>query len=752
MFLDPSHRDRAALRAAWRSRGGRVVPTVLAAIVALSSALGSLPAAADEPERPRIEIGWTTQAPTLDGRLAPGEWDDAAYVGGLTQAIPDEGAEPTQRTEIYLMTDRDRLYVGVRLWDTEPERIVRNQMRRDADLRRDDRFSLTIDPFLDRQNGYFFQVNANGVRRDFLIEGRTTDGSWDGRWYAKTSVDAEGWTLEIAIPYLTISFDPESDIWGLNMARGIRRRDEIDRWSDPVRDRFLNAMGRAGDLVGMKGIRQGVGLQVVPSLALRRVDDAQPPPNDVDREERHYSRVDPSFDAFYKVTPSVTTAVTANTDFGETEVDDRQVNLDRFALFFPEKRDFFLQDQLIFDFGGLAENGRPFFSRRIGLDEDGAPVKLLGGGKVTGRLGPVKFGVLDVVIDENDTADQQNLFVGRAALNVGESSVGAILTHGEPNGDGDNTVAGLDFLYRDTDFGGGQTLQGTLWGQVSYNDPDKGPLADPDAIRGVGYAVGGSLRYPNDKHDWELLAQEFDDDFDPALGFVNRTGIRRFRAQYRRRFRPAEGPAQTIDSLLTGVVITEQGRQVETGQLVWRAVDVLSPVDDGIRLEYEHRYEAVETAFDSLAVFPGRYHFDEARLRLEASPNRRVGGVFLVGYGTFFDGTRLRFVTDAFLRLTRFVQLGVVHSFDNVRLPNGDANIHVLRGRLSLLFTADLSWVTLVQYDTVSDSIGVNSRLRWIIEDGRELFVVVNQGFETRDEIRPTRTAPLVKLQWTFRF
>ncbi len=770
MPLVPPHRDRAARCVAWRAhvgprRSSRSTGSPgegwrrrLGAFVMIASAAAGAGAAADEvePDRPRVEIGWTETPPTLDGRLDEGEWDDAAYLTDLTQATPDEGAQATQRTEVYVMTDRDRLYVGVRLWDTDPDQIVRNQMRRDADLRRDDRFSLTLDPFLDRQNGYLFQVNANGARRDFLIEGRNTDGSWDGRWYAKTTVDDRGWTLEIAIPYLTISFDPDANVWGMNLARGIRRRDEIDRWADPVRDRFVTSIGRAGDLVGMKGVRQGVGLRVIPSLAVRRVDDAQPPPNDVDLAERHYTRISPSFDAFYKATPSVTTAITANTDFGETEVDDRQVNLSRFALFFPEKRDFFLQDQLIFDFGGLSENGRPFFSRRIGLDADGAPVKLLGGGKVTGRVGPVKFGVLDVLLDENDTSDQQNLFVGRAAVNLGESSIGAILTHGEPNGNGVNTVAGLDFLYRDTDFLDGSTLQGTLWGQVSHNDPDDtpdtGPLAEADAIRGVGYAVGASLRYPNDKHDWELLAEELDDDFDPAMGFVNRTGIRRFRAQYRRRWRPASRAIQTVDSLLTGVLITEQGRQVETGQFVWRAIDLLSPVDDGIRLEYEHRYEAVDTAFTSFSVLPGRYHFDEGRLRFESSPNRRVGGVFLVGYGTFYDGTRLRFVSDVFLRLTRFVQVGVVHNFDNLRLPGGDENIHVLRGRLSLFFTPNISWVTLVQYDTVSDSIGVNSRLRWIIEDGREFFLVLNQGFETRDEVRPTRTAPLAKLQWTFRF
>ena len=182
---------------------------------------------------------------------------------------------------------------------------------------------------------------------------------------------------------------------------------------------------------------------MIPSFALRRVDDANPPLQEADLEERHYTRVDPSFDAFYKVTPSVTASVTVNTDFGETEVDERQVNLSRFDLFFPEKRDFFLQDALIFDFGELGDNGRPFFSRRIGLDLNGDPVKLLGGAKATGRVGNVKFGLLDVVLDERRRSDQTNLLVARAAANYGESRVGAIVTHGDPDGAGENALAGL---------------------------------------------------------------------------------------------------------------------------------------------------------------------------------------------------------------------------------------------------------------------------------------------------------------------
>lgn len=714
--------------------------------------LGTSRAGAGEPARPSLPIGWTGSPPTIDGVIEPGEWRAAAHVDGLTQASPDPGVAPTERTEVWVMTDEDTLYVAARMWDSRPEEIVAYAMQRDGDTGLDDRFGFTIDPFLDRQNGYFFQVNANGARVDSLIEGSRVEKSWDGRWYAKASRDATGWTAEIAIPYATISFDADADVWGFNMARGIRRRDEIDRWADPSRNRSVVAIGRAGNLVGMRGIRQSLGVALIPSATARRVDDLADPPPDQDDRRRHFTRFDPSLDVFYKVTPSITTALTVNTDFGETEEDDRQVNLSRFELFFPEKRDFFLQDALIFDFGGLARNGRPFFSRRIGLDDDGEPLDILAGAKVTGRVGDVKFGVLNVVLDEHDRVGRQNLLVARAAANLGESTLGAIMTHGDPEATSDNVVLGSDFVYRNTNFGDDQTLRARIWAQASYNDPHDRAAADPVAVKGLGYAFGAGISYPNDLHSWELDARVLDADFDPALGFANRVGIRQWSGGYRKRWRPQAAGIQTVDTRLAGLLITDQGRQVESGDVTFRALEIRSPVGDGIRLVYNHRYEAVDTPFANFTVPVGRYHFDEGRVRFFASLNRPVGGELLVTWGSFFDGMRLQTEGILSVRATKYVQLGTSYKLTDLRLPSGDETIHLARVRLSLFVTPDISWITLVQYDSVSDSIGVNSRFRWIIEDGRELFLVLNQGFDARDEIVATRTAPLAKLQWTFRF
>lgn len=749
----PSSSGRPGL---FRSTAFRLCLTGLIALFATTS----IAAEGDTPA-PRLRIGWTQTPPELDGRLAEGEWEEAGYIGELTQAIPTPGVQASQRTEVWIMTDGEFLYVGARLWDTNPEEIVAQRLLRDGDTLYDDRFGFSIDPFLDRQNGYFFQVNANGVRRDNLIEGSNVSSSWDTRWFVETSVDAEGWTVEIALPFKSINFDENADVWGLNIARGIRRDDEIDRWADPVRERFLVAMGRAGYLEGMKGIRQGLGIQAIPALTARRLQDEVDNSGDTD--------IDPSFDLFYKVTPSLTTALTVNTDFSEAEADDRQVNLTRFGLFFPEKRDFFLQDALIFDFGNLDENGRPFFSRRIGLGDDGDVRDIIAGGKVTGRIGPVKIGLIDVVMNERARVDQTNLLVARAAANVlGESTVGAIVTHGNPDANGENTVVGADFRYKDSSFLDNKTFEASTWVQGSFSKPDSllgEQPGDNTLVDGNGLAYGMKVEYPNDRVRWDIGFQEFQDEFNPALGFVNRVGIRQYEGTYRFRHRPESGPFRTIDHQIEGRLITSSNatNTIRSGEFSITPFVLTTPIIDSIQAKYQRRYEFVTRGFGFLEIGPGEYNFEEGSLKFSTSRNRKLRGEIEGKYGSFFDGTRAQAIADIEFRPSKHLLFRAQYEFNDIRLPGSDLfsgdndqdrdrKIHIVRGRIDIFITADLSWLTLVQYDTASDQIGFNSRLRWIIEDGREFFLVVNQGLDATDEVRATQTEAVAKLQWTFWF
>ncbi len=302
-------------------------------------------------------------------------WANAAVVDDLHQVTPIEYAEPDERTEILILYDDDALYIAARLYDTDPEQITARNMRQNDNLGQDDRFYVTIDPFNDRRSGYFFGLNPNGVRADGLYRNVTEFyGEWDSIYDAAAGRFEGGWTAEIEIPYKSISFDPTTDTWGLNFSRTVVRKNEVIAWVS--RNRAYNP-AVSGLAVGFEGLEQGIGLEIVPSLAVSDRKNFLTGETDSDTE--------PSLDMAYRITPQLNGSLTINTDFSVTEVDDRQVNLTRLGLFFPEKRDFFLREADIFEFGGiggqrqssipglntLAQNGRPFFSRRIGLSNDG---------------------------------------------------------------------------------------------------------------------------------------------------------------------------------------------------------------------------------------------------------------------------------------------------------------------------------------------------------------------------------------------
>ncbi len=341
----------------------------------------------------------TVPAPLVDGNLDDPAWQQATPIGPFTQQSPHEGAEPSQKTDAWVTYDDHFLYVAVRAWDTEPEKLIAKVMRRDTSQRADDRVLVLIDSFHDRRNGYMFSTNPNSARYDALIENNSGFRlEWDTIWYVKSRVDSQGWTCEFAIPFQSLSFDPKQSEWGFNLVRGVRRLNEENRWASWRLNKFPLDLSEAGTLTGLGGSQEGIGLDVIPVGVVSGFRERELDAVTGDDDQRYYSRLDPGLDAFYKITPSVVGALTFNTDFSDADVDARQVNLDRFALFFPETRDFFLQDAGIFDFGGIGEqansrgprdpatssnpNGMPFFSRRIGIGPGGVIVDIRGGAKV----------------------------------------------------------------------------------------------------------------------------------------------------------------------------------------------------------------------------------------------------------------------------------------------------------------------------------------------------------------------------------
>ena len=699
----------------------------------------------DPPRKSAVAVR-VERPPRIDGRLDDEAWSLAAPIRDFVQVEPVEGAPPSEATEVRLLYDGRNLYVGVRCFDRDVAGIVGTQMGRDAVLDPDDRVELFFDTFGDRRNAFWFQMSPVGSKGDALVSnnGRDFNKPWDGIWEGKASIDELGWSFEMAIPFQTLSFDPSAQAWGMNFRRFVKRRNEEDRWAAARLDQNFFQVAEAGLLRGLKGMRQGLGLDVVPFFTARYEVDRD---GATDRDLRG----EPGFDAFYRLTPNLTASLTVNTDFAETEVDDRQINLTRFPLFFPEKRDFFLQDAGIFqfaDFGGFGARPDllPFFSRRIGLDLRGNEVPILAGLKLTGRAGDWNLGALDVRTDDAGGQDGQNLFAARVSRNVGgQSTVGGIATSGDPSGEGRSALYGMDANFRTSGFLGDKNLVATVFGLRT----------ETEGRSGDDLAYGASVATPNDRVSLALAWKEIQEDFDPALGFAPRTGIRKTTgsAFYRPRF---EGAVRRLSFGTEASVITDLEDRLESSEVSVQALGIEWDSGDELALSVGTTRERLDEPFairPDVTIPADEYDFVRARMAFESAQKRPLSVTLAVEGGAFFEGHREDYEAGAFWRPSRYFTGSLGYAQHLVDLPDGSFVVHVGSARANVSFTPDLDWLNLVQVDNESDTLGVQSRLRWIVRPGEEVFLVWSQVEERRGgSLVPLHQEAAFKIGYTLRF
>jgi hypothetical protein len=720
---------------------------VLVPIATLGQLVASVGAQEVVPEGGReksVRIVRAAAPPVIDGVLDEEAWRLAVPLEDFHEIQPTEYAPASERTVVYLMYDADALYIAAQLYDREPGEITARILRQGERVFGDDWFSVLLDPFNDKRSGYRFQTNANGLRQEALFQNISEEQwDWQGIWYTASTIDDRGWVAEMAIPFKTLSFDPNNDTWGINFRRAIARRDERTGWVSRNRN---SDPSTSGIVIGLEGLEQGLGLDVVPSVSVgrRRPFDGTATTTDTD----------PSLDVFYKVTPSLTTALTLNTDFSATEVDDRQINLTRFGLFYPEKRDFFLQDADIFEFGGLEQNGRPFFSRRIGLSNEGELIDLEVGGKLTGRIGRFNIGVLSVRQDGiGGGLPADNATVGRVSANLlEESSIGMILTEGKPGVGEDNSLAGVDFLYRNSRLPGGRLVEVSAWLQESDTE---GETLDQRAY-------GVRLGMPNNS-GWRggLGYTKLGEAFDPGLGFLNRSGIREadFGAQYTHR--PREGRLRSISSGFNAERTEGLDGELESQSVSYGLIGIENRFGDELEVEVEAEQQVLDEDFeiaDGVIVALGRYSFRNASVELETADQRKVWGRLGFQTGDFYGGDRREAAVEINWRPSGRFRTGIGYEWNDIDLPGGSFVTRLASFTTEVAFSAQLSWVTRIQYDNDSDRAGVNLRLHWIPQAGREAFLVLNHDLKRdfdsnldnrfHSEVNDT----VVKYSYTFRF
>ena len=688
--------------------------------------------------RKSFAISRAGSAPVIDGKLDDDAWRSATTIDDFHQTVPTDGASPTEITIVRVTYDDEYLYIAADLRDSDPSEIRAKQMIQGKMFFSDDRFWVTIDSFNTKRNDYFFQVNANGIRREALRENNARFiEEWSAIWHAESAVHENGWATEIAIPFKSISFAPESDTWGINFGRGIVRKQEFNMWASHERQDWP-AYG--GEVKGIGEIEQGLGLDVVPSVNVSQERDLAAGTSD--------TGFDPSLDVRYRITPSLTATLTLNTDFSTAEVDEQQIALDRFSLFFPEKRDFFLQDAGIFEFGNIDTNGRPFFSRRIGLSADGEAVGIDAGIKLTGRIGDFNIGTLAIRQEAYEDIEAKDLFVARGSYNLlDESAVGFVLTHGDPTTNETNSVAGVDFLYRNSDGPFGEILTGQFWAQQS----------DSSDLDGDDSAFGARLEIPSDKLMAYVAGQYIEENFRPALGFVNRTGIRRVDAGLRYRTRPDEGRWRAINNRIDYTLVTDMDGERLSEKTRIRPVSFYSHTDDFLFVEWERNRETVLEdfeLFDRLIVPAGDYEFERYRAEIATGRQRPLRVVVSVQDGEFFGGDRLEKFVELQWRQSAHFYLGASFTENVVELPSGNFTSHLASLRSDVAFNSRWSWSNLLQYDNTSDRLGVNSRLRYIPEAGKEMLLVLNHGADVHrnNSVSSSQNQLNLKVSYTFRY
>jgi hypothetical protein len=716
---------------------------LLAALLAFALPTAASLAQESVPEGGReksVRIVRTATPPVIDGKLDDEAWQLAAQIDDFHEIQPTEYAPPGERTLVYLTYDADAIYIGARLYDRDPSQITARILRQGDRVFGDDWFSVLIDPFNDKRSGYRFQTNPNGLRQEAIFQ-NVADEQWDwqGIWYTASTIDEQGWVTEIAIPYKTLSFDPANDTWGINFRRAVARRDERMGWVSRNRN---SDPSTSGIVVGLTGLEQGVGLDVVPSLSVG--------------EQRHFdgtastTDTEPSLDVFYKLTPSLTSALTVNTDFSATEVDDRQINLTRFGLFYPEKRDFFLQDADIFEFGGLEANGKPFFSRRIGLSDTGEPIDIEVGGKLTGRVGRWNLGALSVRQDEFDAIAADNATVARATANLlEESNVGMIVTEGNPGSNVDNSLVGVDFLYRNSRLSGGKLIEVNAWAQES----------DTEGAAGDQSAYGFRVSTPNNT-GWRggVRYTQLGEDFEPGLGFLNRRGVRslNFGTQYTHR--PSDGLLRSVLSGYNAERVELLNGELQSQAVRYRLIEVENSLGDQLALQHEAEQEQLDEPFeisDGIVIPIGHYSFGGTRVSMQTADQRKVWGSAAYQTGSFYDGDRTEVFGEISWRPSGRLRASVGYTFNDIDLPQGSFVTRLATIGIDVAFSARLSWVTRMQYDNVSELMGINMRLHWVPEAGREAYLVLNHNLEDYDldnRFHSSMSEAVAKFGYTFRF
>ena len=686
-----------------------------------------------ERELPRMSATRTSEEIKVDGVLDEPVWQSVEPIRELYQIQPDQGEPATEQSEVRILYDDKKLYFGFIFFD-EMDKIVANDMRRDSPgLRSNDYGFLLLDTYNDRRNAVFFRFTPVGGVEDTAVSnsGGSLNTSWDIVFECRCRINEDNWTAEIAIPFSQLRFE-KSDVmnWGINFGREIARKQELDAWNEAPKTYGGLAKYRTayfGTLEGIKGISPSRHLELLPYVL--------PGASYESSTEATEGVFDAGLDLKYGVTPNLTADLTFNTDFAQVEADQEQVNLTRFSLFFPEQRPFFLEGASIFDVGIPRPSFRRppplllFYSRRIGLAK-GRAIPILAGGKMTGKIGPYGIGILNVLTNKFTDDEFQigeppidelrtNYSVMRVNRDIlAGSTVGGIFIN-KQDADAYNRTAGLDFSYRPTRE---INVQG-LWSRTFEADITGNSNA---------FFIGGDWRTNLFRLNGSYT--DIGEDFNPEVGYIQRSGVRRFRGDASYTPWPDKFGIREIQIGPEIDLVLTQDFWLETQELTFDTQLEFKTGDD-IGFQVKNTQENLERYFriQGVSIPNDDYNFTSFQVSGRTSSSRMIAAQLQVEFGEFYSGTRRGFLIDAVARPTAQLSIEPFIEFNRITLPTEEFDANAFGGRIGYSFSTTLFTKLFTQWSTDRDILSANFLVNYIYRPGSDLYLVFDQSYDTRE-------------------
>lgn len=683
------------------------------------------------------------QAPKVDGRLTETCWLNAPKISNFTQRELDEGRPSTERTTVAAVYTNSTLYFGIWCFDSEPDKLVAKEMKRDFHHWRDDNFEIILDTYHDKRNGYLFIINPNGAREDVLItdEGRGFNRAWNGVWDVAVQTTDEGWFAELHIPFSTLKFPNQpKQIWGINFERNIRRKKEQVMWQGWSRDYELEMVSHAGTLNGLEGITGGRLLEIKPYVlaGIQKI-----------AAQKNERVAGIGTDINYLVTSNMKLNVTLHPDFAQIESDRAQINLTRFSLYYPEKREFFLEGSGAFDFS-LGSSAKLFYSRRIGIKNE-EEIPIVGGLRITGKEGGTEIGALTMQTASKGSAKSTNYSVVRIKQDIWrQSNIGFIATS-KKSADTSNYVFGMDFNYASSKlFGDKNIVLGGAWTQTQ---------SETNSLNHDNLAYRVFLSLPNDFIEYDLAYEVTQKNFNPEVGFSRRKNFRHLctelqfapRPDFLPWFRKLEFKPLDVDYYWS-----EDTNELESIEAEFRPLGFGTKSGEWFEYNIIRFYDRLDEPFeihDNINIPTGGYWYTRHEIQFYSFYGRKIAFGGDVSTGGYYTADRLQ--SDVYLRLNvnKHLNLFLDYEWNKLKFDHASFSTHETGGRIEYAFNPKLNTSFFGQWNNEENEILFNLRLNWIPQIGSDFYLAINQIIDTKNsKLKFGDFAILSKLVWRFAY